>query len=340
MPTIKDVARRAGVAPITASRVINNSGYVSAETRRRVEAAIEELGYVPNRVARSLRSKRTQTLALVLTDITNPFWTTVARGVEDAARIGGFSVILGNTDESEPREYEYVQVLLQKQVDGFLLVPARHGARSVALIRRQKVPLVVLDRTVEANVDTVRSDSVGGARALTHHLISLGHRRIAMLTGPREVSTAVDRALGYRQALEEAGIPVTGDLMRFGPYTQQGGYAMTLSILSLSSRPTAIFAGNNFIAVGALRALREAGLQVPEDVSLVAYDDLPPNFLVEPFLTVAAQRAYEMGQVATQLLLTRLAEQEPGQPQEIVLPTELIIRRSCGNPKNMNQEGE
>ncbi len=340
MPTIKDVARRAGVAPITASRVINNSGYVSAETRRRVEAAIEELGYVPNRVARSLRSKRTQTLALVLTDITNPFWTTVARGVEDAARMGGFSVILGNTDESEPREYEYVQVLLQKQVDGFLLVPTRHGARSVALIQRQKVPLVVLDRTVEANVDTVRSDSIGGARALTHHLISLGHRRIAMLTGPREVSTAVDRALGYRQALEEAGIPVEGDLIRFGPYTQQAGYAMTLSILSLSPRPTAIFAGNNFIAVGALRALREAGLQVPEDVSLVAYDDLPPNFLVEPFLTVAAQRAYEMGQVATQLLLTRLAEQEPGQPQEIVLPTELIIRRSCGNPKNMDQTGE
>ena len=340
MPTIKDVARRAGVAPITASRVINNSGYVSAETRRRVEAAIEELGYVPNRVARSLRSKRTQTLALVLTDITNPFWTTVARGVEDAARMGGFSVILGNTDESEPREYEYVQVLLQKQVDGFLLVPTRHGARSVALIQRQKVPLVVLDRTVEANVDTVRSDSIGGARALTHHLISLGHRRIAMLTGPREVSTAVDRALGYRQALEEAGIPVEGDLIRFGPYTQQAGYAMTLSILSLSPRPTAIFAGNNFIAVGALRALREAGLQVPEDVSLVAYDDLPPNFLVEPFLTVATQRAYEMGQVATQLLLTRLAEQEPGQPQEIVLPTELIIRRSCGNPKNMDQTGE
>ena len=340
MPTIKDVARRAGVAPITASRVINNSGYVSAETRRRVEAAIEELGYVPNRVARSLRSKRTQTLALVLTDITNPFWTTVARGVEDAARMGGFSVILGNTDESEPREYEYVQVLLQKQVDGFLLVPTRHGARSVALIQRQKVPLVVLDRTVEANVDTVRSDSIGGARALTHHLISLGHRRIAMLTGPREVSTAVDRALGYRQALEEAGIPVEGDLIRFGPYTQQAGYAMTLSILSLSPRPTAIFAGNNFIAVGALRALREAGLQVPEDVSLVAYDDLPPNFLVEPFLTVATQRAYEMGQVATQLLLTRLAEQEPGQPQEIVLSTELIVRRSCGNPKNMNQEGE
>lgn len=340
MPTIKDVARRAGVAPITASRVINNSGYVSAETRRRVEAAIEELGYVPNRVARSLRSKRTQTLALVLTDITNPFWTTVARGVEDAARMGGFSVILGNTDESEPREYEYIQVLLQKQVDGFLLVPARHGARSVALIQRQKVPLVVLDRTVEANVDTVRSDSVGGARALTRHLISLGHRRIAMLTGPREVSTAVDRALGYRQALEEAGIPVTGELMRFGPYTQQGGYAMTLSILSLSSRPTAIFAGNNFIAVGALRALREAGLQVPEDMSLVAFDDLPPSFVVEPFLTVAAQRAYEMGQVATQLLLTRLAEQEPGQPQEIVLSTELIVRRSCGNPKNMNQESE
>jgi LacI family transcriptional regulator len=328
MPTIKDVAKRAGVAPITASRVINASGYVSESTRQRVEAAIEELGYVPNRIARSLRSKQTHTLALVLTDITNPFWTTVARGVEDVANGDGFSVILCNTDESEAKEHSYVRVLLQKQVDGFLLVPAHSDARSVTLIRKQEVPLVILDRTVPARVDTVRSDSEGGAYQLTRHLLELGHRRIAMLGGPREVSTAVDRVHGYRRALSEAKIPPDERMVIYGAYTQEGGYAMSERVLELSPRPTALFAANNFIAIGAFRALREAGLQVPLDVSLVAFDDLPPTFSMQPFLTVAAQHAYEMGQTATRLLLKRLAEEAPGVPQEIVLPTDLVVRRS------------
>lgn len=328
MPTIKDVAKKAGVAPITASRVINDSEYVSEETRRRVRAAIDELGYVPNRVARSLRSKQTHTLALVLTDITNPFWTTVARGVEDAASKDGFSVILCNTDESESKEHSYVLVLMQKQVDGFLLVPARSAARSVTLIQKQKVPLVVLDRVVPAAVDIVRSDSEGGAYQLTRHLLAQGHRQIAVLTGPEAVSTARDRVAGYRRALAEAGLPADDRMVIYGAFTQEGGYAMARSVLARAPRPTALFAANNFIAIGAFRALREAGLQVPEDVALVAFDDLPSAFTMEPFLTVAAQRAYEMGQAATQLLLRRLAGQESAAPQEVLLPTDLIVRRS------------
>ncbi len=328
MPTLKDVAKRAGVAPITASRAINDSGYVSDKTRKRVAAAVEELGYVPNRVARSLRSKQTQTLALVLTDITNPFWTTVARGVEDVANADGFSVILGNTDESESKEYGYVRVLLQKQVDGFLLVPAHSASRSVTLIQKQKVPLVVLDRAVSAPVDTVRSDSVGGAYELTCHLLSLGHRRIAMLSGPREVSTAADRVAGYRRALTEVEITPDEHIVIYGAFTQPGGYDMTQEVLQFQPRPTALFAANNFIAVGAFRALREASLQVPEDMALVAFDDIPLTFTMEPFLTVAAQRAYEMGQAATRLLLKRLTEEEPTGPEEILLPTDLVVRRS------------
>lgn len=330
MPTIKDVAKRAGVAPITASRVINDSGYVSEETRRRVEAAIEELGYVPNRVARSLRSKQTHTLALVLTDITNPFWTTVARGVEDAASEDGFSVILCNTDESEAKEQSYVRLLLQKQADGFLLVPANSTSRSVVLIQKQQVPLVILDRSVASPVDTVRSDSKGGAYQLTRHLLKLGHRRIAVLSGPQGVSTALDRVAGYRQAMTEAGLPLDDRMVIYGPFTQQGGYEMTQQLLTLALRPTALFAANNFIAIGAFRALREAGLRVPDDISLVAFDDLPGTFTMEPFLTVAAQQAYEMGRVATQLLLERLtdASKAASEPSEIVLPTDLIVRHS------------
>lgn len=354
MPTIKDVARKAGVAPITASRVINRSGYVSETTRQRVEAAIEALGYVPNRVARSLRSKQTHTLALVLTDITNPFWTTVARGVEDAASAEGFSVILCNTDESAEKEESYVQVLLQKQVDGFLLVPAHNTAPSVALIQKQRVPLVVLDRTIAAAVDTVRSDSVGGAYQLTRHLLMLGHRRIAVLSGPREVSTAVDRVTGYRRALAEAQVPLDKELIVFGAFTQAGGYAMARRVLELTPRPTALFAANNFIAMGAFKALVEVGLRVPEDLALVAFDDLPSAFTMEPFLTVAAQRAYDMGKQATELLLRRLeeatldetsSEEATGsaaetvakrafEPEEIVLPTDLVVRRSSGTHDN------
>jgi LacI family transcriptional regulator len=333
MPTIKDVARKAGVAPITASRVINNSGYVSDGTRRRVEAAIEELGYVPNRVARSLRSKQTHTLALVLTDITNPFWTTVARGVEDVASEKGFNVMLCNTDETEAKEYDYVRVLLQKQVDGFLLVPAHSAARSVDLIVKQGVPLVVLDREVATPVDNVRSDSEGGAHQLTRHLIELGHRRIAMLTGPEVVSTAVERVAGYRRALIETGLTVDENLIIYGTFTQEGGYRMAHQMLARSPRPTALFAANNFIAIGAFKALREAGMQVPEDVALVAFDDLPSTFALEPFLTVAAQRAYDMGRQATQRLLDHLGAEPPSAPKEIVLPTDLIVRRSSGGDK-------
>ena len=183
MPTIRDVARLAGVAPITVSRVINQSGYIREETEERVKAAIAQLGYVPNSLARSLRSRQTSMLALVLTDITNPFWTTLARGVEDAASDAGFNLILCNTDESVEEQERYIHVLLQKQVDGILLVPAHTQPESIQFIQRQKVPVVILDRGVPgAHADVVRCDSVGGAYQLTRLLVSLGHCQIARVS--------------------------------------------------------------------------------------------------------------------------------------------------------------
>ena len=333
MPTIQDVAKRAGVAPITVSRVINNSGYTSEETRARVEAAVAELGYVPNRLARGLRSKQTQTLGLVLTDITNPFWTTVARGVEDAAEAEGFSVILCNTDESEAKQDDYLHVLLQKQVDGFVLAPARSSATAVTMIHRQNVPVVVIDRRVPVDVDTVRCDSEGGAYQLTQHLLDLGHRHIAILSGSPAVSTAEDRVAGYRRALADAGLPVDEAYIFHREFTQTAGaemaqQAMARQTLALSPRPTALFAVNNFIAIGALKALREMALRVPDDVSLVAFDDLPQALVIEPFLTVASQPAYEMGRRATEVLLQRLYGNVPETFQHVILPTTLIVRQS------------
>jgi len=334
MATIREVAERAGVSTMTVSRVINNSGYTSREARSRVEAASAELGYVPNALARSLRFKQTKTLALVLSDITNPFFTTIARGVEDVANRHGFNVIFGNTDESETKQAEYLNILVQKQVDGVLLVPALSTEAPVAFLRNRGVPAVVLDRRVpECSTDGVRGDSEQGGYELTKLLLGLGHRCIAILSGPPEVSTAADRVAGYQRALAEAGLDCDPALILHGRLRQEGGYQMTQQVLALAPRPTALFAANNFIAIGAYRALGAAGLRVPDDMAMVAFDDLPAALILEPFLTVAAQPAYEMGQIATELLLARLSGKAPDGCQEIVLPVEIIVRRSSGSSR-------
>lgn len=330
MTTIHDVAKRAGVAPITVSRVINNSGYTSAETRRRVEEAAADLRYIPNRMASGLRTKRSNTVALVLTDITNPFFTTVARGVEDAASEAGYTVTFCNSDENAEKEKRYLDLLIQQQVDGILLVPAHGAADRVNYVQQHGTPVVVLDRRLaEVKSDVVRCDSEGGAYQLIHLLLDLGHQRIALLGGPEGASTADDRKAGYRQAMAEAGHDVA-DLELCGAFTQASGYEMANEAITKTPRPTALFAANNFIAIGALKALLDSNLSVPEDMALVGFDDLPPALVTFPFLTVASQPAYEMAQKGVKLLLARIGGEEQEGYQEIVLPTELIVRRSSG----------
>jgi LacI family transcriptional regulator len=341
MSTISDVAQRAGVSAMTVSRVINNTGYSSQETRARVEAAIAELGYVPNALARQLRSKRTKTLALVVSDISNPFFTTIARGVEDVAVRHGFSVMYCNTDESESEEAQYLLMLVERQVDGVLLVPAGGSATSFRLLEAHGMPVVVLDRRVAWHgAESVRCDSEAGAHALTRHLIELGHRRIAVLTGRRTISTSTDRVIGCRRALEEAGLALDDSLVRYGGFTfgsqnQADGHRMAQEVLAApSGPPTAIFATNNFIAFGAIRALHEAGVRVPDDISVVAFDDLPAEWVSDPFLTVAAQPAYEIGRNAAAMLLDRIAGERVAAGEDLVLPFELIVRRSTAAPRS------
>ena len=220
--------------------------------------------------------------------------------------------------------------MLQKQVDGILLVPVNDQCEAVQKIQAQNVPVVVMDRKVtNAQVDVVRGDSEGGAYQLVHHLLEQGHRRIALLNGAANVSTALDRANGYRRALAEA--PLGDDRAEqicYGEFTLASGHEMTKQVLSGKPRPTALFAANNFIAIGALRVLREAGLRVPEDMAVVAFDDLPEEIVIEPFLTVSAQPAYQMGRKAMELLLARITGESSKEFQEIILPTELIIRAS------------
>ena len=291
MPNINDVAKRAGVAPITVSRVVNNSGYASVQTRKRVEAAIKELGYVPNALARGLRSNRTNTLALVVTDITNPFFTMIARGVEDAASAAGFTVIFCNTDESESKEEKYTRILVEKQVDGVLLIPAGSNPDSVEFFQSRQVQVVLLDRGVpNVKTDIVRCDSEGGAYRLIKHLIDLGHEHISIITGPQGLSTSDDRVTGYRQALSEAGL-ANNESIHYGFFTQASGYELAAQALAQNPTPTALFGANNFISIGILKALRDAKVQVPQEIAVVGFDDLPTALVVDPFLTVAAQPA-------------------------------------------------
>jgi LacI family transcriptional regulator len=324
MPTVLDVAKRAGVAPITVSRVINNSGYISQTTRERVVAAVKELGYVPNTLARGLRSKRTNTLALVVTDITNPYFTLMARGVEDVAGDSNYTVIYCNTDESETKEEKYANILAQKQVDGVLLVPAGGNDRTIRFLGSNSIAVVVLDRRVSGvETDFVRSDSVNGANRLTKLLIGLGHERIAIITGPKNVSTAVDRVTGYKQALIEAGL-IENELVYYGEFNQQSGYELTKQAMMQSPKPTALFGANNFIMLGIIKSLRELQLNVPDDISVVGFDDFPKAMLVKPFFTAIVQPAYEMGRLATELLLDRISGDPSKECQELILPTELF----------------
>jgi LacI family transcriptional regulator len=334
MPNLLDIAKRAGVAPITVSRVINNSGYVSQATKERVEAAVKELGYVPNTIARGLRSKRTHTLALIVTDITNPYFTSMARGVEDAAGSSNYTVIYCNTDESEIKEEKYANMLAQRQVDGVLLVPSCGNAKTIKFLESNDIDVVVLDRRISGvGADLVYSDSKNGAARLVKLLIGLGHKRIAIITGHKDVSTSTDRVIGYQQALREAGLS-ENELIYYGAFNEQSGYELANQAMRQSPKPTAIFGGNNFIAIGAIKALYDLKLDVPGDVSVVGFDDLPDTMFMKPFLTVARQSAYEMGRLATELLLKRIKGEVSEEHQELILPVEIVVRESTGPNKD------
>jgi len=283
----------------------------------------------------SLRFKQTLTLAVVVTDIANPFWTTVTRGVEDIAQANGYSTILCNTDESEEKQEQYLQMLMRRRIDGILLVPASSSPEPICLIQKQGIPVVVLDRSVpDADVDVVRADSEKGAYQLAQHLISFGHRRITILAGPQSVSTAIDRVNGFCRALRDAGLDECDTQVLWGSFTQESGYEMAKEALATTPKPTALFAVNNFLAIGAMRGLQELNLHIPKDIALVAFDDIPPEFTTNPFLTVATQPAREMGKQAARLLLERIQGKTDRSCQEIILPTKMIIRTSSGERIN------
>jgi len=328
--TIHDVAKQAGVSAITVSRVINQNGYVSRETERRVREAISELNYIPNNLAKGLKSRKTSTIALLVTDITNAFWTTVARGAEDEAEASGLSVLLCNTDEDPQKENRYITTLLKQQVDGILIGPTADSAAHLERLHELGVQYVLIDRAVEGiQADVVRSDSQAGAYQMTQHLLATGYQKIAFIGGPLAISTGRDRLLGYQQALKEKGIEMNPAYIKEGLFKASSGYALTKELLCENDRPQAIFTGNHLIATGVMQALHEMSLCVPDDIAVCSFDDIPGVNSFSPFLTAVIQPAYEIGKIGVQLLLKRLSG-ERTEVEEFVLPVNLLIRSSCG----------
>lgn len=331
MATIKDVARLAGVSTTTVSHVINETRYVSDELRARVLAAMEELNYRPNVLARGLRRGETKTIGLVVPDNSNPFFAEVTRIVEDIGFENGYSVILCNSDGNLEKEAAYVNVLIAKQVDGVIFIAAGSKYEHLHELATAGIPVVVADRDIPQTLaDVVLVDNEQGGYDATRYLLSLGHRRIACIAGPSDLTPSADRVHGYRRALGEFGVPIEEKWIVPGDFRYQGGEAAIAELLRLDEPPSAVFACNDVMAIGALRAVRSAGLQVPGDVSIVGFDDIPLASAVSPALTTVAQPIVELATLAAQLLMSRIqSDQQDGPKQRIVLDTELIVRGSC-----------
>ena len=339
MITARDVARRAGVSTSTVSHVVNATRPVSPELRDRVLEAMRELGYEPNAVARSLKIKRSHTIGLIISDIANPFFTAVVRGVEDIAQARGYMLIVGNSDEDPGKEEAYLRLLAARRVDGLILAPAGEPHPYLDRLVQDGFPLVFLDRDVaELPVAAVLLDSVVAAESAVRHLIQLGHRRIGMIAGRPRISSTNDRVAGYRNALAAAGLPFDPDLVVSGGSRAEGGAAAAEALLAVSPRPTALFIGNNLMTIGAVGAVLGCGLTIPDDIAVVGFDDFSWADVFRPRLTTVAQPTYELGKLAAELLVRRIELGDIDPPPRVVLPGELIIRESCGSKRRDGRE--
>lgn len=329
--TIREVAERAGVAVSTVSRVLSG-GYCSEATRDRVLQATRELNYRPNQVARSLVRKESRTIGLIIPDITNPFFPALTRGVEDRARAAGYAVLLANTDGDLALEETAIRALLGQQIDGLVVTAVGKDASKLIEEAQERLPVVVMDRTVASlQTHSVVVENVTGARRAVEHLLSLGHRRIAYIGGVPGVVTEVDRMTGYTTALESAGLPVVPELLRHGHFNYEGGYAAMRDLLS--ERFTAVFAANDLMALGAMKAIHEAGLRIPEEISVVGFDDIPFAQMAFPPLTTVRQPAYELGAMAAEMLVKIRQGQVPTCIQSMIFQPELVQRESTGPVK-------
>lgn len=338
MANIKDVAKRANVSITTVSHIINKTRYVSDELTERVNKAMEELDYQPNSLARGLRSGKTKIIGLVIPDISNQFFAEISRKIEDRGFEIGYSVILCNTDDDPNKEKIYIDVLTGKKVEGIIFISTIVESNNLEKTIESNIPIVVVDRDIkDIDSDLILVDnSIGGYKA-TKYLLELGHKRIACIAGPSRITPSAQRVGGYKKALEEAKIPFDADLVVDGDFRYESGNKAMRKLLALPEPPTAVFACNDMMALGAFQAINDSGLKIPDDISVVGFDNVPFSQAVYPTLTTMAQPIYEMADAIVDMLIERIRiQRQRMRPDEqvpeykhIVFETKLIERDSC-----------
>lgn len=334
MATIKDVAKRSGVAVGTVSAVINNNSWVSDEMRLRVQKAIEELNYQPNLLARNLRTQRSDTIGLIVSDITNPFFPQIVRSIDAMARKNGYMVILCDANEDSQIGLDTFKVLLEKKVDGFIFIGGILDDDKLVNYLKKKCPfIVVIERDYGVSeVGTVIVDSINAGYIATKHLLDLGYSRVGIIAGPLDdvfIHGSFGRYEGYQMALKAYNMPFDEKLVKKGDFTYKGGYRAMKQYLNEKSDVRAIFASNDIMAIGAMVAIKEHGLRIPEDIALVGYDDIPEASYTYPSLTTIRLPKAKLGEAAVETLVSHLQGKKQVSLKK-VLPTELIIRQSCG----------
>lgn len=341
MSSIREVAEQAGVSLGTVSNVLNRPEIVAAATRQRVQAVIEQLGFVRNASAHQLRAGRSPYLGLVVLDVTNPFFTEVARGVEDAANEAGYVVILCNSDSSPEKEKRYLHMLLEQRTAGILITPVQNDVSSLQRLRQREIAVVLLDRPSRARdlCSVAIDDALGGELAL-RHLLELGHRRIVFVSGPLSIRQYGERRRGARRALKMAGLDpneILSDLI-LATQNARSGEQCVETILASPHQPTAIFCANDLLALGVMRGLSQHGIDIPNEMALVGYDDVEFASMLSPALTSIRQPKYQLGQAAAELLLHEINEAETHQHRQIMYQPELIVRNSTTLQKKLQRD--
>jgi LacI family transcriptional regulator len=328
-PTIQDVARAAGVHPATVSRALNPAlvGRVTPATTRRVEEAAARLGYVPDEFGRTLRTRRSRMIGVVVPDLGNPVFPPIVRGIEDTLRTAGYAALIANTDDSAEREEELLRTLTARRCDGFIIASSRRDDPAVIDLVNTKTPVVLVNRMMDTATAAVASDDAAGMRAAVDHLVSLGHREIAHVGGPEALSMTGVRRAAFDSAMAAAGLEVSPELICAARrYTADEGQRAFEAVLARRV-PTAVIAGNDMIAVGCYGALRSRGLRCPADVSVVGFNNMPLSDFLDPALTTVAIPQFDIGTQAAQLVLDLIADHPPAQR---LVPVSLVVRGSTG----------
>jgi LacI family transcriptional regulator len=333
-PTIKDVARRAGVSLGTASRVLNGHKSVSDAMRTRVEQAMRDLGYRPDAVAQSMRRGVTRTIGILIRDITVPVLAGFVKSAQDILHDAGYTLFLAGSEDRRERELEILNAYSRRRIDGLIMTTAsEHDPVLLKAREALRIPVVLLDRDTPVTFDAVQIAHREGTRQAVNQLLDLGHRRIALLSGPETVRPASDRLLGYQDAFKARGLDFDPDLVRTQSFTADFGYVETATLLNQPQSPTAIVVGGIAMLAGALRAIRAHSLRIPEDISVIGSSDSDLAELATPAITVVRWNFAEIGKAAAQLVLDRIERDPDRPPRRVKFPTEFVQRASCGPPR-------